>query len=215
MTDYLFNTLQQRRDCGVAEYDAAGCPDGFSRNGRFPQNAWVSGAQYWQGTQMDEQAMPILLAWRQGPAVYSPLWPRIKLAADYILSAGPWVPGALGGKQRLFAVHAGGADRRPGRRRRHRPRQRRRRQRRALSVRRRLLAAKRGRLGLHPQRRLWRRPLLSAPQSVRARRRASRAGQAPALGPDTPQTLEVKNGGGGRDARRVVDGGFLELVRMG
>jgi glucoamylase len=39
---------------------------------------------------MDEQAMPILLAWRLGPAVYNALWPKIALTADYILRTGPW-----------------------------------------------------------------------------------------------------------------------------
>lgn len=216
VTDYLFNTLQQRRDCGAAEYDAAGCPDGFSRNGRFPQNAWVSGAQYWQGTQMDEQAMPILLAWRQGPAVYSPLWPRIKLAADYILSAGPWTyqerweensgysPSTLAAQIAGLAAaadiaRANGDD---------------------ASAARYLSAADYWQQNVDA----WTftrsggfgdgRYYLRLNPSARAGG-AGRAGQAPALSPDTPQALEVKNGGGGRDARRVVDGGFLELVRMG
>jgi glucoamylase len=87
---YLFDRQQQKTDCGTAEYDADGCAQGFSRVGRFPQNSWVSGWPYWQGTQMDEQAMPILLAWRLGPGVYNALWPKIALTADYILRTGPW-----------------------------------------------------------------------------------------------------------------------------
>ncbi|HEX3638668.1 MAG TPA: carbohydrate-binding module family 20 domain-containing protein, partial [Paraburkholderia sp.] len=90
VVNYLFNTLQQKTDCGAAEYDADGCAQGFSRVGRFPQNSWVSGWPYWQGTQMDEQAMPILLAWRLGSGVYNALWPKIALTADYILRTGPW-----------------------------------------------------------------------------------------------------------------------------
>jgi glucoamylase len=39
VVNYLFNTLQQKTDCGAAEYDADGCAQGFSRVGRFPQNS--------------------------------------------------------------------------------------------------------------------------------------------------------------------------------
>jgi glucoamylase len=58
--------------------------------GRFPQNAYVSGKPNWNATQMDEQAMPIILAYRLGSSVYGPLWPKIKLTASYIYSHGPW-----------------------------------------------------------------------------------------------------------------------------
>ena len=49
----------------------------------------VNGTPYWNATQMDEQAMPIMLAYRLGPAVYNPLWPKIKLIANYISARGP------------------------------------------------------------------------------------------------------------------------------
>jgi glucoamylase len=58
--------------------------------GRFPQNAFVSGAPYRDVVQMDEQAMPIILAYRLGPTVYNPLWPQIKQIANYIVGNGPW-----------------------------------------------------------------------------------------------------------------------------
>jgi len=58
--------------------------------GRFPQNAYVTGKPSWNATQMDEQAMPIILAYRLGPSVYNSLWPKIKLTANYIYSNGPW-----------------------------------------------------------------------------------------------------------------------------
>lgn len=48
--NYLFNVQMQTSNCGTTEYNAAGCPQGYSRVGRFPQNSWVSGFQYWQGT---------------------------------------------------------------------------------------------------------------------------------------------------------------------
>jgi glucoamylase len=58
--------------------------------GRFPQNAFVNGTPNWNATQMDEQAMPIILAYRLGPSVYNALWPKIRLTANYIYSNGPW-----------------------------------------------------------------------------------------------------------------------------
>jgi glucoamylase len=58
--------------------------------GRFPQNAYVTGKPSWNATQMDEQAMPIILAYRLGPSVSNSLWPKIKLTANYIYSNGPW-----------------------------------------------------------------------------------------------------------------------------
>jgi glucoamylase len=58
--------------------------------GRFPQNAYVNGTPNWNATQMDEQAMPIILAYRLGSSVYNALWPKIKLTANYIYSTGPW-----------------------------------------------------------------------------------------------------------------------------
>jgi glucoamylase len=58
--------------------------------GRFPQNAYVTGRPSWNATQMDEQAMPIILAYRLGSSVYGPLWPKIRLTATYIDNHGPW-----------------------------------------------------------------------------------------------------------------------------
>jgi glucoamylase len=58
--------------------------------GRFPQNSYVNGTPNWNATQMDEQAMPIILAYRLGPSVYNALWPKIQLTANYIYSSGPW-----------------------------------------------------------------------------------------------------------------------------
>jgi len=58
--------------------------------GRFPQNAFVDGTPSFKATQMDEQAMPIILAYRLGPSVYNPLWPKIKMTANYLYNTGPW-----------------------------------------------------------------------------------------------------------------------------
>jgi glucoamylase len=214
---YLFDTQQQKTDCGRAEYDANGCAQGFSRVGRFPQNSWVSGWPYWQGTQMDEQAMPILLAWRLGPGVYGPLWPQIRLSADYIVETGPWTfqdrwEENAGYSPSTIAAEIAG-----------------------------LVAAARiavengdtARAGRYLaaaddwQQNVTRWTFTSNgfygggryyvrinPASM------NRSGSGPQVFepssyPDSGQSYLVKNGGGTRDERAVVDGGFLELVRMG
>ncbi|MFN8079053.1 MAG: glycoside hydrolase family 15 protein [Kineosporiaceae bacterium] len=224
VTSYLFTVMRQTADCGAAEYNAPGCPQGYSRIGRFPQNSWVSGWQYWQGTQLDEQAMPIILAWRTyslGPAAtktaVNALWPQIKTTADYLLATGPWTHqerweeqsgyspstiaaeiaglvaasefAKLNGDTTAAASYLAAADR--------------------FQQRvdqwtftttgpwgdgryyERINPAARGNTGVGPQR------------------------YNPVFGPDTAATIQDKNGGGARDQRREVDGGFLELVRMG
>jgi len=74
--DYLF-TKQMQTTRGQAPY---------SRPGRFPQNSYISGQPYWNGTQMDEIAMPIILAWKLNRV---DLWPKVKLAAEFIAHNGP------------------------------------------------------------------------------------------------------------------------------
>ncbi|QXE25033.1 glucan 1,4-alpha-glucosidase [Richelia sinica FACHB-800] len=66
--DYLFNVQMQS-------------------NGRFPQNSFVDGTIYWNGTQMDETAMPIILAWKLNR---TDLWPKIKLAAEFLAKNGAY-----------------------------------------------------------------------------------------------------------------------------
>ena len=64
----------------------------YSRPGRFPQNSFVSGQSYWNATQMDQTAMPIVLAWKVhqvSPLDLNHLWPRIKLAAEFLAHNGP------------------------------------------------------------------------------------------------------------------------------
>ncbi len=61
-------------------------------DGGFPQNFWVDGTPYWQGIQLDEVALPILLAERLrstvGLAEFRPL-PMIRRAARYLIERGP------------------------------------------------------------------------------------------------------------------------------
>ncbi|MBE3567640.1 MAG: amylase [Thermogemmatispora sp.] len=58
-------------------------------DGHFPQNSYVNGTPYWNGIQMDEQAFPIILAWKLGLTDNSTFVNHIKKAADYIVNNGP------------------------------------------------------------------------------------------------------------------------------
>lgn len=61
-------------------------------DGGFPQNFWVDGSPYWQGLQLDEVALPILLAGRlqQAHALrdFDP-YPMVRRAARFLIERGP------------------------------------------------------------------------------------------------------------------------------
>jgi glucoamylase len=62
-------------------------------DGAFPQNSWINGNAYWSGVQLDEVAVPILLAWRlqrEGvpPGLFDP-GVMILRAAAYLIRQGP------------------------------------------------------------------------------------------------------------------------------
>ena len=221
---YLFGVLQQRADCGDTEGNAPDCPHGYSRKGRFPQNAWVDGRQYWTATQMDEQAMPILLAWRvwdKGDATtkkeIQALWPGIRATADLIVANGPWTQEerweeSSGYSPSTIAAEVAGLV--------------------AASE----LARTSGDIANAAHylatADYWQQnvtswtftttgPLGNKSYFVRlnpAQRHSSDIGlhtYDPTTGPDEPTNLLIGNGGGTHDQRAIVDGGFLELVRMG
>lgn len=60
-------------------------------DGSWPQNLWIDGSPHWRYVQLDEIALPVILAWRlkgmgmAGDEVY----PMVKKAASYILRYGP------------------------------------------------------------------------------------------------------------------------------
>jgi glucoamylase len=58
-------------------------------DGHFPQNSFVNGTPFWTGIQMDEQAFPIILAWKLGVTDSTDYQNHIKPAANYILNNGP------------------------------------------------------------------------------------------------------------------------------
>jgi glucoamylase len=57
-----------------------------------PQNSWINGDAYWHGKQLDEVALPVLLAWRLNRAnalgLFDP-WPLVFRAAQYLILNGP------------------------------------------------------------------------------------------------------------------------------
>ena len=61
-------------------------------DGGFPQNFWVDGTPYWQGIQLDEVALPVLLAGRLracgGLSDFDPR-PMVRRAARFLIARGP------------------------------------------------------------------------------------------------------------------------------
>ncbi|MDB5411161.1 MAG: Glucan 1,4-alpha-glucosidase [Rhodospirillales bacterium] len=64
-------------------------------DGHWPQNSWLDGSPYWNGVQMDECALPIVLVdllWREGDLSEPDLvrfWPMVRKAAGFIVQNGP------------------------------------------------------------------------------------------------------------------------------
>jgi glucoamylase len=61
-------------------------------DGGFAQNFWIDGGPYWQGIQLDEVALPILLAWqlqRESALQAFDPYPMILKAAAYLIRHGP------------------------------------------------------------------------------------------------------------------------------
>ena len=67
-------------------------------DGHWPQNMWLDGSPYWNGIQMDETALPILLvdlARREkalSPTDVIRFWPMVRRAAGYLVRNGPVSP---------------------------------------------------------------------------------------------------------------------------
>jgi glucan 1,4-alpha-glucosidase len=60
-------------------------------DGRFPRNSLLNGrpAPDTGGDQLDESSYPLLMAWQAGLAGDAALWPKVKKAADFVVSHGP------------------------------------------------------------------------------------------------------------------------------
>jgi glucoamylase len=221
---YLFEVLQEKADCGAVEGNSPDCPQGYTRKGRFPQNAWVDGRQSWTATQMDEQAMPLALAWRvwdKGDAAVKRRirgwWPTMRATADAIVAHGPWTqeerweessgysPSTIAAEVAGLVAAAelarmDGDVARAGRY---------------------LAAADHWQQNVTTWTFTTSGPLGDHNYFIRlnpAKRRASGIGFDifdPTAGPDDPTVLLIGNGAGPHDQRAIVDGGFLELVRYG
>jgi glucoamylase len=61
-------------------------------DGSFPQNATVDGTPHWTNLQLDEVALPIVLAWQLGRADPETYTGHVQKAAEFILAHGPSTP---------------------------------------------------------------------------------------------------------------------------
>jgi glucoamylase len=191
-------------------------------SGRFPQNAFVNGTPFRNAMQMDEQAMPIILAYRLGPAVYNPLWPQIQRIANFIASAGPWTEQerweeTSGYSPSTIAAEIAGL----------------------------VDAAQIALANNDPADAAnwlnaadyWQQNIAgwtytkqgcpnrnsncnSTPMYMRINTSGAQGGSPPgswnpAANPNPDMTININNGGGAHRAIDIIDGGFLELVRMG
>lgn len=187
--DFLFNVQMQTKDSS----------NPYSRRGRFPQNTFDDARPYWPGTQMDEAGMPIILAWKLHRL---DLWPKINMVADFLAANGPYTGEErweeIGGysPSTIAAEIAGlvcAAD----------------------------LATQAGDTNdaakyLHTAD-AWRNNVANWTFTTNGSFgdgkyyiRIDQNGN-----PNSASTLTFGNGAGKRDVRDVVDGGFLELARMG
>jgi glucoamylase len=170
-------------------------------DGSFPQNTWLDGTPYWAGLQLDEVSLPLVLASQLGRDDAA-TWAKVKKSADFVVAHGPSTPQERweengGYSPATIAAQIAGlvcaAD----------------------------IAAKNG--DTASANTYW-----STADDWRHRvgdwtyttsghltggqyfERIDNNGN-----PDDGATLSIANGGGDQDERDVVDGGFLELVRLG
>lgn len=180
--DYLFN-VQQKAD------------------GSFPQNTWLNGTPYWGGLQMDEVALPLVLAYQLG-RTEAATWAKVKKSADYVVAHGPSTPQdrweenggyspATIAAQIAGLVCAADIAARNGD---------------TASANRYLSTADSWRADVDG----WTYTTSGHLSGGRYYERIDNNGN-----PNDGATLSIGNGGGSWDERDVVDGGFLELVRLG
>ena len=201
-----FTGLMADGDIGTARaatlflFDRQQLPDGA-----MPRNSLLNGkaAPDTGGTQLDEAAYPILMAYLAGLGGDATLWQdHIRPAADFLVANGPVVRrGALGGADRLLAVHDRGRDRRADRRVGHRREPRRHGAGAAVPGHRRRLPAEHQVLDGDDHRPGRARATSSGCPRPATRTRRSATASATAARPWT--------------SAAVLDGGFQELVRLG
>jgi glucoamylase len=181
--DYLFNS-QQRAD------------------GSFPQNTWVDGRPIGRGLQMDQVALPIVLALQLNRNGRETWLKHIKPAADFIVTRGPiteqdrweekkgYSPATLAAEiaglvcaAQFARMHAD-----------------------TLSENRYLEKADEWEKNIETWTVTTKGPLGSGNYFLRLTEDGN---------PDNRHELEINSGGGNYDQRAIVDMGFLEFVRLG
>jgi glucan 1,4-alpha-glucosidase len=171
-------------------------------DGSFPQNTLLDGTPYWTGLQLDEVAFPIVLAWQLGRTDAGTWNDHVKKSADFLVARGPSTPQERweeegGYSPSTIAAEIAG-----------------------------LVAASDiagingddGAAAIYAgvaddwQRRVesWTFTTTGPLGDGSYFERIDDDGD-----PDDGATLSINNGGGDFDERTIVDGGFLELVRLG
>ena len=180
--DYIFN-FQQRAD------------------GSIKQNTHLDGSDCFTGTQLDEVAFPIVMAWQLGRFDAS-MWTRVRAAADYIVSHGPFAqqerweeedgysPSTIAAEIAGLVAAADLASRNgdAGR---------------ASSY---LATADNWQANVQNWTHTTTGPLGDGRYYIRVNNNGN---------PNDGAGREINNGGGTYDERAIVDAGFLELVRLG
>ncbi|WP_412539257.1 glycoside hydrolase family 15 protein [Longispora sp. K20-0274] len=161
-------------------------------DGSFPQNTRLDGTPVWGSLQLDEVAYPIILAWHLGR---TDAWPKLKKSADFLRARGTNSP------QERWEEEAGYSPSTI-----------------AAEIAGLVCAASLGGDGSYlATADSWRNALDAQTFTTtghlgdgRYYERVDGNGN-----PNDGQPLEINSGGGTWDERDVVDGGFLDLVRLG
>lgn len=187
------------------------CQQPIAKAGAFSQNFWLSGRAHWQGLQLDETALPVILAWRLWQAnaldlqeFYSQM---IRPAADFIARVGPWThqerweeasgvsPSTLASAIAALVTAADMAKAQQD----------------EINAARYLAIADQWADAVKAWTLSTKGPLSDQPYFIRTV--GSECGSP--WNPNADNLLNIANGGGQYPENRIVDGGFLELVRLG
>ncbi len=181
--DFMFN-VQQKAD------------------GSFPQNTWVDGRSIGAGLQMDQVALPIILAFQLTRTDRTTWLKHLKPAADFILHYGP-----VTGQDRW--------EEKPG----YSPA--------TIAAEIAALVCAASIAAIHGEQVSATAYLRKADEWAAMVETWTATRSGPQVGasyylrisekgrPDDAQTLQINSGGGSYDQREIVDAGFLELVRLG
>ena len=170
-------------------------------SGYVKQNTWLNGNEEWGGTQMDEVADPIILAYQLG-VTDSTTWATLKTEANYLVSNGPvtgeerWeeiggyspstIAAEIAGLVCASSIATANGD--------------------TTDAATYLSTAKTWAADVDGWTYTTTGPYASGSYFLRVTQDGN---------PNSGQSISLANGGGNHDDRTVVDAGFLELVRLG